>query len=143
MRHNLNLRYTARERPHNWHRCSMRELNFGFLFAFTTCAAVAIFSPSPLLIPCVRHASQQLISIRDHFIAVLLEFLQPRSGNLFLRERDSDLTQQQQRLGVGTGSRDDRNVHSLHIRYSIWIDFGKHGLLIQSHTEVPVAIKPG
>ncbi len=29
-----NLRSTARGRPHSWQRLSIRELNFGFLFAF-------------------------------------------------------------------------------------------------------------
>jgi hypothetical protein len=42
MRQILNLRYTARGRPHNWHRRSLRELNFGLRFAFSLFALLAI-----------------------------------------------------------------------------------------------------
>jgi hypothetical protein len=42
MRHSLNLRYTARGRPHNAQRCSIRELNFGLRFAFSIFALLAI-----------------------------------------------------------------------------------------------------
>jgi hypothetical protein len=38
----LNLRYTARGRPHNAQRCSIRELNFGLRFAFSIFALLAI-----------------------------------------------------------------------------------------------------
>jgi hypothetical protein len=42
MRHTLNLRYTARGLPHNWHRRTILVENFGFLLAFNMSALVAI-----------------------------------------------------------------------------------------------------
>jgi hypothetical protein len=42
IRQSLNLRYTARGRPHNAQRCSSRELNFGLRLAFSILALLAI-----------------------------------------------------------------------------------------------------
>ena len=112
MRQILNLRYTARGRPHSSHRRSVRLLNFGVRFA------LAIFD----LLATVETLHKGIVSN-------------------YICDELPDCIQQCHAVSIRPGRCYDCNIHSLNIMRFVCVNFREHQLFRQTHAEVSAAIE--